>query len=259
MSDEIAQLIEEARILKNRDIMETEKKYLEAVDKLEMKKGESKSSRAEFLTTKAEYLWFRSSFLLENESLQDSRNRMLEALRLIYQTTKLDTEYKKHFEQKIKEMIISIILNIGCIIPEDETHVHINCPIKIRNMGTGEFGFSIGMFVKKLECSICGHDILSDECSHEPGNEYNGKKCISVAKEIVLDHFSITKNPKDPNSRFTSLSIPKKEFYEDFPPEEIKGKIENNLPLICSLCRETKINPNEIDIDLFFKMQGLEL
>lgn len=256
MPQDIGVLIQTARELaKKKSVLEAEKKYLEAIDKLE-KKNESSKSKAELWTTKAEYLLFRSSFTLKGEEFEDIRKRRIEAIRLLHSTVKLGLDYE-NLKPRIKKVIDETILSIGCIIPETETHIQINCPIKLSHMGAGEFGTSVGLSYKKAECSICGFDIFKDSrCTHELGKMYNGVVCRIIAKGISLDHVALTKSPKDPNAKITNLSIPKEEFYDNFDPEEIKRKNKEGLPMICSLCKQLNINPKEIDAEKFLSMQG---
>jgi hypothetical protein len=58
--------------------------------------------------------------------------------------------------------------------------------------------FSIGAVVDRLDCSLCGLDIISDECPHMPGELYDGTMAGAVAHDIVkLDHASLVTNPAD--------------------------------------------------------------
>ncbi|MEK6337657.1 MAG: SEC-C metal-binding domain-containing protein [Acidobacteriota bacterium] len=58
--------------------------------------------------------------------------------------------------------------------------------------------FSIGAVVDRFECSLCGRDIISDECPHMPGELYNGKMASAVAQDVVkLDHGSLVTSPAD--------------------------------------------------------------
>lgn len=58
--------------------------------------------------------------------------------------------------------------------------------------------FSIGALIKTWECSICGHDMSSLECSHLQGELYRGQMATAIAKEVVeLNHISMVTRPKD--------------------------------------------------------------
>jgi hypothetical protein len=58
--------------------------------------------------------------------------------------------------------------------------------------------FSVGAVVDRYECSLCGRDIISDECPHMPGELYGGKMASAVAEGMVkLDHAALVSNPAD--------------------------------------------------------------
>lgn len=242
------------------EVFEAERDYLQAIGLLEKEANEKPSPRtkAELWSTKAEYLNFRAGFCTENETIDDARNRMNESIRLTLRTSKLSTEYEKHFAPKLKSMVANAILVFGCILPEDDTQVYIECPIRLKNMNAGNFGFSIGAFSEKAECSICGRDILTDpSCTHIVGQNYDGKECEVTFSGFQLDHISLTDHPLDPRCKITMLAIPKKEFYERLPPEQIELKERNKLPLVCHLCKEERIEPSEIDAETYFGIQHI--
>src|SRR5258707_473552 len=57
---------------------------------------------------------------------------------------------------------------------------------------------SIGAVVASFDCSLCGRDIISDECPHMPGELYNGEMASAVAQDLVkLDHASLVTSPED--------------------------------------------------------------
>ena len=58
--------------------------------------------------------------------------------------------------------------------------------------------FSIGALVEKFECSICGQDIDSFQCSHRKGHLYRGRMAVGIARNIVnLDHVAMVDRPED--------------------------------------------------------------
>jgi hypothetical protein len=58
--------------------------------------------------------------------------------------------------------------------------------------------FSIGAVVERFDCSICGHDIDSFECTHRRGELYRGQVAIAIARNIVqLDHVAMVEQPVD--------------------------------------------------------------
>ncbi|MGA3404445.1 MAG: hypothetical protein ABSD49_01785 [Candidatus Bathyarchaeia archaeon] len=260
MRQEIVRIIAEARNLaEKRSLVDTEAKYLAAIAELE-KSEDSVSGKAELWTTRAEYLSFRSNFITDGETIETSRERKLDAIRLAWKAAKLGKEYESMLMPKVNNLVKTTILGLGCVIREDDSHVHIECPIKIRNMGAGQFGFSVAFFYEKATCSICGRDVVKDmDCPHIPGEEYDGERCLINPENLHFDHVAMTKRPKDSNTGITVLSIPKDEFYSDFTEEQIRKKKEFGLPLVCSLCKSEGIDPSEISVDKFFQMQGIDL
>lgn len=58
--------------------------------------------------------------------------------------------------------------------------------------------FSIGALVERFECSICGQDIDSFQCSHRKGHLYRGRMAVGIARNIVnLDHVAMVDQPED--------------------------------------------------------------
>jgi SEC-C motif len=58
--------------------------------------------------------------------------------------------------------------------------------------------FSIGVIASRIECSLCGKDIDSLECSHRRGHLYGGRMAVGIIRECTrLDHVSMVTNPED--------------------------------------------------------------
>jgi hypothetical protein len=252
-------LIKKARFFaKSNNVAKAEKFYLQAIGDLKPS-AYNDQRKAELWTTEAEYLIFKAKFLTDNETVEDSRKRTADALRLLHKTSKLNIQFKTNVNNEIRQIIDNSILAIGCILPENENQVHVSCPIRIRNTGVGKIGFSSGMFFEQAICSICERDVLDPECSHIVGEKYDGKECYTTGKGLTIDHVSMTENPKDPNCKIEDVWFPKKDFYEGLPKEEIEKKEKEKLPFVCNICRIQKVKPTEIDVVTFFKMQHLEL
>jgi len=253
-------IIAKARsLIKEKKLKKAEDEYKKAISILEKRLDGSDKSKAELWTTKSEYLNFRCSFSYTDEPFEDSRRRRHDAIRYLYKASQINEKYSEKVAPNIRKLVNETINVWGCIIPESDTTVTFSCPIKIRNMGAGKFGFSVGMFYKRALCSICNLDMLDEQCSHVPRNTYEGKVCTLIPDGLELDHVAMTTRPKDPRCLILSLSDSKKEFYEHFSEEQIKEKEENALPLICSLCKEVGIDPSEISVEKYFEMQGLDL
>jgi len=258
-TSKITRMTEKARILvKNDKFYDAEKEYQKIISLIDNEKN-TEEQKVALWTTKAEYLWFRASYLTKYDTEEISRQRAINAIRYIYKTYEMNEKYNKQLKKKGNNLVQNYIKVYGCIIPETETHVDIKCPIRIRNTGLGKFGFSTAFHYNKLICSTCGKEILKDiDCKHVPGREYDGQICTIIAKDIEVDHIALTTKPKDPNARITFSSMPKKEIYDEFSEEEIKFKQENNLPLVCNMCKNQNITPTEIDMAQFFFIQGLD-
>jgi len=57
---------------------------------------------------------------------------------------------------------------------------------------------SVGMLVERFDCSICGCDIDSEECSHVGGALYRGEMAYGIARNITaIDHLALVTNPED--------------------------------------------------------------
>lgn len=57
---------------------------------------------------------------------------------------------------------------------------------------------SVGLIASHIECSICGNDVDSRDCTHRTGRLYAGKLAYGTAGgEISLDHVSLVNNPAD--------------------------------------------------------------
>src|SRR5579864_1795297 len=131
--------------------------YKELIVILETGANESDENRMNLWTTKAEYLQSKP-WIHEEETLEQFRNRILDSIRYIYKCTKLNEEYKKTFTPFLNQTIKQLILTIGCIVSENDTHVIEMCPILIRQNEFGRMGTSIGAYYEKAVCSICELD-----------------------------------------------------------------------------------------------------
>jgi len=252
-------LIEQARVLARKKNLDAEKYYLEAIPILEKRLDNSDKSKMEFWSTKAEYLDFKAAFKLDGETWENVRDRALDAIRYTYKCSKLNNSYKEKFSKDLDFMIKRIIMTFGCILPTDATHVKISCPIWLGRTKLGQMGISIGAIYDKAVCSICGLELLDENCLHELGKEYDGKICEIKKEGFELLHLALVANPKEPRSTIQTISYPKEEFYQQFDPEEVKKAEELGLPLNCSNCRKTNHDPVEITPEVFFQMQGLNI
>ncbi|MEV4780487.1 YecA family protein [Burkholderia sp. LMU1-1-1.1] len=57
---------------------------------------------------------------------------------------------------------------------------------------------SVGWAVGWYECSICGHDIDSFECSHRRNELYRGQRACAIARDMLaMDHVALVEHPVD--------------------------------------------------------------
>lgn len=252
-------LIQQAREFARKKSLEAEKYYRQAIEILEKRLDGSDKSKMELWSTKAEYTDFRAGFIFDQETIEASRDRALDAIRYIYKCSKLDTNQKDIFSENLKVMVKRVIMTFGCILPTTETHVEVSCPIWLRQTTLGKLGMSIGAVYEKAVCSICGLELLDENCIHQVGKKYDEKICEIMKEGFQILHVALVDKPKEPRAGIDTIGYPKTEFYAQFVPEEVKRAQELGLPLNCSYCRATNTDPSEITVEKFFQMQGLSL
>lgn len=60
---------------------------------------------------------------------------------------------------------------------------------------------SVGCSVSETRCSVCGNDIKSAQCAHEPGRQYSGKLCfIELSKPTDAYEWSFVAVPAQKNA-----------------------------------------------------------
>lgn len=236
----------------------SEKIYKELITILETNMNDSDDCKMELWSTKAEYLQAKP-WIFKEETLEQFRHRILDSIRYIYKCTKLNEEYKKIFTPFLNQTIKQLILTTGCIVPENDTHVIMTCPIQLRQTKFGRMGSSIAGFYKKALCSICGLDMLDEKCIHEPSKPYDGKICKIEPQDFQFLHLLGTSMPKDPRCVAQMICHPKSDYYEHFDKEIIQKKIKQNAPMGCTFCKEINYDPSEITAEKFFEMQGVSI
>lgn len=86
-----------------------------------------------------------------------------------------------------------------------------------------KFFFSAEMIVEKT-CSLCGHDPLSPNCSHETGRLYFGDLAINNCRIITALGAAITENPVDKRCRMFVIgrpySLPQVKFFRKIVLED---------------------------------------
>lgn len=169
-------IVEARKNLAEKQWEKAEPLYKEAIDILQERLSDSDDTKMALWSTQAESLQSKP-WIYKNETREEFRNRILDSIKYIYKCSKLNDEYDKQFTPSLKQTIKQLILTIGCIVPEIETHVIITCPISLRQTEFGKMGTSIAGYYEKAICTICRLEILDENCPHEIGERYNGKIC----------------------------------------------------------------------------------
>ncbi len=248
-----------ARNLPETEFLEREELYKKAIDTLEYCLDNTVESKKQLWTTKAEYLVFRAKYTTKDETLEDSYHRSLDAMRWVYKCMQLDHAYKEFFAPKFTIMMKQHIMVFGCIIPENETHFLVSCPVWLKTTELGKRGMSIGGHYAKAICSLCKLNMLDEKCIHQVGKEYNGKVCQMIKTDFKLLHLALVDSPKDPENTISQMDYPKKELYSKLSDEQKNKVKENTLPLYCNSCKEGKLDPSKITPEKFFEMQKLPI
>lgn len=231
--------------------------YKKTIAILEKRLNDSDESKMNLWSTKAELLKMQMIDKKNNETWEDVRQRGFNCLRYLNKCSKLNEEYFKIFQPRIMTLIKLIIMKLGCILPENSTHVVTSCPIYLReHTGAEKYSTSIAFTYEKANCSICKRDLLDEECFHEPGETYDGVFCEGQYEGMKFQHLALVNKPKDPNGiGIKALYEPKEEYFKRFDQNELKEARKNNLPLNCHACRDTNFDPSEITLETFFEMQ----
>jgi len=66
-------------------------------------------------------------------------------------------------------------------------------------------GISPDFRVKSFSCSICNEDF--ENCNHENGKEYNGKKCQPLMRDWEIMNIAIVSRPKHPKALISDVII----------------------------------------------------
>lgn len=254
-------LLQKAReFAERKKINVAEEFYQKTISLLETKNDGSDKSKMELWSTKSEFLSFRAGYKTKDEKWEDLRDRAIDSLRYLYKCSRINDEYSKKFAPSIKQTIKQIILTYGCIFPENENSVLVSCPIYLKHHSTLlEKPTSIAFTYDKANCSICNLDLLDENCLHEVGEKYDGVLCEGNYEGMNLLHLAIVDKPKDPMAIPQSRSFPKELFYKHFDKEQLKKAKQLGVPLNCHACRDTNYDPDEISLNKFFTMQGLDI
>jgi hypothetical protein len=257
--EEAFEFTKQARNLPEKEFLEKKDLHKKAIDILEYCLDNTIESKKQLWTTKAEYLVFRAKYVTENETLEDSHRRSLDAMRWMFKCMQLHPTYKEFFTPKFEIMMEQHIRVFGCIIPENKSHFLVSCPIWLKSTELGKKGLSMGGHYKKAICSICKLSMLDEKCIHQSGKDYDGKICEIIKTDFEFLHIALVDSPKDPENSIAEVSYPKEDLYSRLP-EEQKNKVkENTLHLYCNSCKEGNFDSSKITPEKFFEMQKLSI
>lgn len=212
----------------------------------------SKENRSEFYALMSEYLIFKS--LHFRQCVYFCRNLHIAALDFLVNARNLSQDEKRidFLNQNINDLIKQIILNYGCVLPKNNLHYTVKCPIYIRSV-LGYEKTSSTLEYKNPMCSICNKKYL--KCDHIMDEIYEGKLAKIVADEVEIIDVSVVSNPRIEN-RIPLVYIPIKWLEDTFSIDEVKER--KDVKSYCHLCIREKIDPSEINYNLFIDMQRPE-
>jgi hypothetical protein len=181
-----------------------------------------------------------------------ARNSALEALNLIHEAKQKDSKqkYGPHFSSSEENMLKALILKYGCIVPKNEKHYTIKCPILVRKYFM-VFSVSPTIAYDKVLCSICMQPKIY--CIHKTGKKYGDKVAARLYEGGRILDISFVTLPKDSTSSLLVIYIPRSSWEVSLSPEQAKRLAREGMN--CHLCAIENIDPKEIKFELFDDMQ----
>ncbi len=243
---------------KSRKWDEADRLYKRAIRILATKQSRSPDLRESYLSTKAEHLC-NKPYLPDRESLDDLKKRWFDAIRCLNECSKISKKNSDHYVSIMNELVQRIIKQYGCTLFETEHHVVESCPIRLSSGKSGRMGTSIGVTYKKILCSICGLNMLDENCTHVRNRVYDGKRCSPVYVGLQRKDVSVVRRPKDPLCLVTDVFCPKEEFLQDCGIDASKIDLRQKLKMQCTHCRDENIDLSSITPEIFLKIHGLNI
>jgi hypothetical protein len=207
----------------------------------------------EYLDIKAEYLSStKTARAIESNDLFIARNSALEALNVIHEAKQKDNrqKYGLHFSSSEANMLKTLILRYGCIVPKNEKHYTIKCPILVRKYFR-IFSISPTIAYDRVLCSICMQPKIY--CIHKTGKKYGDKVAARLYEGGRILDISFVTLPKDSTSSLLVIYIPRSSWEGSLSPEQTKRLAREGMN--CHLCTLENIDPKEINYELFDDMQ----
>lgn len=230
--------------------------YKRAIAILAKKQSISPNFKEFYLSTIAEYLC-NKPYLHGRESLDEFMTGQFDAIRYLNECSRTNKKKAEYYRGLMHKLVQQIIKQYGCVLFETEHHVVVNCPIRLSFNRSGLTGTSMGVTYKNILCSICGLDMLDENCTHDINHTYDGKRCAPVYKDLQIKDISLVSRPKDPLCVFTEKIIPREELKNDIGNSKIN--LKQKLDVRCTLCRDEGIDSSSITPEFFFKIHGLNI
>lgn len=118
--------------------------------------------------------------------------------------------------------------NYGCDVSTDGKTWSTSC-YKI-SKALGLLGVSPG-WTLDLECSICGKDPLN--CEHVPGEIYDGKVALKVARNIEIEELSLVDEPMQLETYINPEPLTKEKLKEILPEKVFDEIVSGKRTLTC--------------------------
>lgn len=237
---------------------EADRLYKCAIRILAKKQNHSPDLKESYLSKKAEYLCNKPYFP-DRESLDEFKKRNFDAIRYLNECIKISKENVDHYRGLMNKLVQRIIKQCGCTLFETDHHVIMSCPIQLRDDKFGSMGASVGLTYEKILCSICGLDILDENCTHDINQIYDGKKCSLTYKNLQIKDISLVDRPKDPLCRIIDIFYPKELFLQKQGLDNLNIDLKQKFDVRCTRCRDENIDSSSITPNILFQIHGLNI
>jgi len=185
----------------------------------------SPQSKASSSAMRANY--FKMCARRAEENSAQVKNFLGNALECLKQALENEPYWAEYLESGGK---IEIFLHqtFGCEVSFDGKCWSTTCYKVSRALGLP--GISPGM-TERLECSICGKDPML--CEHVPGEIYDKRLALNVAKDIKCDHVSIVDEPMQRETYVLPEPLTAEKLKQILPKRLAEDIVARRKPLTC--------------------------
>ena len=159
----------------------------------------------------------------------EAQGLLIDTLQSLNKSLEAEPYFAEYLTSKEKIMTY-LHQTYGCEATFDGELWEITCYKLSKALGL--FGVSPG-FTEQLECSICGKDPII--CEHIPGEIYNGRLAIHVAKNIVCDHVAIVDTPMQKETYISPRPLSAQKLREILPRKPAEDIISGKKVLTCKV------------------------